>query len=889
MRGAAKWSLSFRAGLIVLLFYALAVASILFLTFCVALEFAGGFIGRRFWWAAAVRGALRTHFNLLKAFARGLRLPKMAEARIPLQPAEAEELFLMIETLCARAQMAAPRQVLLEMQMNAWVRLGGLGRGSGKVVLGLGYDLLAGLTREELEVVLAHELTHAKVTRRWTGLWLARGLERAVQVARGLRPRAAPRRRNARVSVLGRFFLTCSDGLAESAARWIAAASRQEEFAADRGAAALCGGALARATLLRVEALSRFAARLPWRERVAQLQAHTFSPWLVKELAGVKTMDFREIEAEVPDRFSTHPSLRDRWNAIPSDGAEPPPPDTRPAIEMLAEADLLAEKLMAKIQQTTIEQEDRDSRELRRWARKMRTASQMHPVQIFGAALVVAAEIAGAAVWIFGASLEVVFVIFLMAVLGLLIYWLARYREQFELPTPDFALLKRTWSSERSASDLVVKAMQSAWRARAAGKSKARTAAMLEAKCLAFLRECDYAKAEAAARLCLDLEPDSLAALMASAIAAAWHGQGAEAAHALSTVQEDAGLRGRSICWGAAWTYMLRGNWGRAEALLHQALDARPADPTLLNLRALCQSRRGKIQSAIISARRACTPSAVNHEHAKFLVDLLLEGGYLREAQQRLAPLDKYIRQDAELMLTAVRLNLLLRDLAAADHWADTLLKDDPPAYLIVRLAVLYEMSLQTEPAARFYRAALARAYFPDACLGLARVEAQRNNTAAARQHTLAALNLGRATGRFATPPLELLRPILSQLGALEAPSRSCRGWVATLGANASSTALAGRSFLVYGASQAQAERFMQTVLEALAPDGPRLAAVQLVWRPAAPEDQPAGMVRPGVQPPPDDRDLTPFARFQRRGTWQPHYAPMQPDPAAFQPLTQCA
>jgi Zn-dependent protease with chaperone function len=888
MRGAAKWSLTFRAGMVVLLFYACAFASILFLTACVVLEFAFGFAGRRFWWGVAARRALRIHFGLLKTFARGLRLPKMAEARVSLQREEAPGLFLMIESLCARTQMAPPRQVLLEMQMNAWVRLGGFSPGAGNVVLGLGYDLLAGLTREELESVLAHELTHAKVTNRLAGHWLARGLERAVQIARGLRPRAAPRRRNARVSVLARHFLGMSDWLAASAARWIAACSRQEEFAADRGAAELCGANTAGAALLKVEALSRFAARLPWRERVAQLQAHAFGRWLVKELSAVKSLDLSEIAAEIPDRFSTHPSLRDRLNALPSEGGDPRKADRRPAIEMLAQADVLAERLMAKIEQNTIEQEERDSRELRQWAGKMRVASKMRPAQIFGAGMVIAAEIAGAVAWIAGTTLDVATVIFTASVLGMLVYWLGRYREQFVLPTPDFGLLKKTWTCERVADNTALKEIELAWRAQAAGKSKPRAAAMLAAKSFEALRECDYARAGVAARLCLEAEPDSVAGRLASAIAGAWLGQGMEVTDALWAVQQAAGLRGRSICWGAAWTYMLRGNWGRAEALLQQTLDARPGDPTLLNLRALCQSRRSKIQSAIISARQACRPRPPNREHAKFLVDLLLEGGYLREAQRQLAPLDEQIRHDSEMMLAAIRLNLLLRNLETADHWAEYLMQEGPPAYLMVRMAVYYELARQGERAARFYREALDRAYFPDACLGLARLEAQQNNLAAARQHVLAALNLRRTPGRFATPPLELLRPILSQLAALEQPSRFCRGWIATFNAEATPTALGGRSFLVYATAEPQAHRYLQTVLEAMAPQGTRLAAVQ-TWRLAPPEDQPVGMVRPGVQPPPDESDRAPFTRFQRRGLWQPHYTPAQPDMAALQPLTQCA
>ncbi len=557
---------------------------------------------------------------------------------------------------------------------------------------------------------------------------------------------------------------------------------------------------------------------------------------------------------------------------------------------MLAQADAVAERLMGKILQRTIEQEERDSRALREWARKMRTATEMRPAQVFGAALVVASELAAAVVWIAGATLDVATVIFIVSVLGMLVYWLGRRREQFVLPTPDFGLLKNTWPSERIASDAALKETEAAWRARAAGKSKSWTAALLEAKSFEALRECDYARAEVAARLCLEAEPDSVAGWLASAIAAAWLGQGRETVRALSAVQRAAGLRGQAICWGAAWAYMLRGNWGRAEALLHQALDARPADPTLLSLRALCQSRRGKIQSAIISARHACQPRPASREHVKFLVDLLLEGGYLREAQRRLAPLDKHIRHDAELMLTAVRLNLLLRDLEAADHWAETLFKDVPPAYLLVRLAVLYELARQPERAARFYHEALARAYFPDACLGLARLAAEKNNLAAARLHTLAALNLRRTPGRFATPPLELLRPILLQLAALEPPTRFCRAWTATFGPNAAPTALADRSFLVYATGQPQAERYLQTVLEAMAPEGPRLVVVNITWRQSPPELQPpAGLVRPGVQPLPEDGDHPPFQRFPRRGLWQPHYAPLQTVFEAIQPLPQCA
>jgi tetratricopeptide (TPR) repeat protein/Zn-dependent protease with chaperone function len=869
---AGNWPFTLRASFFVFLFYAFALACILVLTACVVVEFAIGFIGGRFFWAAGMRRALKIHFRLLKTFVQSLRLTKAAAARIPLQREEAPEVFLMIESLRAQTQIAVPQQILVEMQMNAWIRLDGFwsSSGSGQVVLGLGYDLLAGLTRGELEVVLAHELMHASVTQRSLRHWLDRGLERALQLRQGLAHGGGTRHRPAHPSLLPRQFLAMSNRLAESSARWIAAAARHEEFKADWGAAGLCGSQAVRATLVKVESLSRAAARLSTRERVAHLQAHSFALWLAKELSSVKMFDSREIAAEVPKRFSTHPSLRDRLNALPFDSRQQQDQDMRPAIEMLTEADAIAERLMAKIQQTAVEQEERDSRELRGWARKMRVASEMRPAQIVGAVLVVASEIAAAVAWIVGATSEVATIIIISSIVGLLIYWLGRYREQFVLAVPDFALLKATWPSDPIVQEKIVKDVEATWDFSVSGNGKPWTVGLLATKSIEALRECDYAKAEFAASLCLQNEPDCVPALLVSAIAGAWLGKGRQVTSALSAVQRAAGLRGPSICWGVAWAYMLRGNWARAEALLQQAIPARPTDPTLLNLRALCQSRRGKIQSAIASARRACHPRPVNREHAKFLVDLLLEGGYLQEARQQFSHLEKYSGDDSELMLTAVRLNLLLHNVEAADHWAELLLQDEPPPYLIVRLGAVYELATQFEQASRFYANALAGAFFPDACLGLARLAAKENNLEAARYHTFEALSLCRALGRFATPPLELLRPILLQLSSLEPPSRFCQAWVASLSVDFVPTALSGKSFIIFAEEQPEAERYLRHVLEALSGGKPRLVPGSVAWRLGGPEQQPVGLVFPGIQPLSDEEGHTPLRGFQRQGLWQP-------------------
>jgi tetratricopeptide (TPR) repeat protein len=325
-----------------------------------------------------------------------------------------------------------------------------------------------------------------------------------------------------------------------------------------------------------------------------------------------------------------------------------------------------------------------------------------------------------------------------------------------------------------------------------------------------------------------------------------------------------------------AWAGLLRGQWARAEALLEQVIDKNPDHPTLLNLRALCQLRRGKIQSAIISARRACAPRPRNREHAKFLVDLLLEGGYVHEARARLMALDKDIPYDQDLMLTAIRLNLSLRNFQGADHWTEIMLRSSTPPHMIVQLGAYYELSRQSDQAARLYRQALGRAFYPDACLGLARLEAARGNKAEAHRHTLAALNFRQTLGEHATPPWELLRLTLTQLALLETPLKTGRAWIAALPDKALPAPLAGMSFIVYAASQPLAERYLQMILEAMSPKGQRVAVPDIIWRLAPPEHQPFGPVRPGMQPFLESVEALARRGFQRGGFWQPRHSRIQ-------------
>ena len=859
--GVAKWPHILGGSAVILQFYAFASLTLVLLSGWVALEAVAGYLGGSLRWAVVTRGSFRRHFEVLQALLRSLRLRKQAETQVPLAVADAPELFAMLESLCFLLNIAPAPAVFLEMDGKASFQHG------ERITLGIGFDLFAGLTRSELEVVLAHELCHASLPRWIMGRWLAHGLQRGLQLSRALSRLCPPRERSNPTS-LASALLQVTEGLVEATARHAAAFSRQEELAADRGAAVILGSEAVHHALLKMESLKHYAARLSWHERLAQLEAQTFSAWLTQEFSKAKPVTITELNALTQDRYSTHPSLRDRLAALPPTTIALTQPDTRSAISLLANPDALAESLFARVLATTIKEEERDTRKLRRWIKETRVARDLRPVQACGGALVLAAAIAATVAWSVGAGPGVLSAIWASLAVGLLLFHLGRYREQFTLPLPDFGLLKHTWDTDRDAPDDELKRVKTLCAEQVSGKNPKKACRILESKCFDALRECDYPKAAVAAQMLLAQQPDSLAGLLTSAITLAWRGDG-KAADVIAAVQRKNGLKGPSLCWGIAWAFMFRGNWGRAEALLEQTIDQHPADPTLLNLRALCQARRGKIQSAIHNARRACEPQPKNIEHAKFLIGLLLEGGYVREAQTRLAPLEQQIDADPELMLLVVRTNLSLRNYAGAEAWSRALTRKSAPAYMIVQLAAFHELAGLFDQAGSYYSAALSQGHFPDACLGLSRVEAGRNNISAARQHALNALAFLKPLGKFATPPITLLRPILTQLATLEPPVWAAHAWLANLPDNALPSALAGMSFIVYGTSQSKAEQILRTVMDAMFAGGIRPATINIAWRLAPPDHQPFGNVCPGVQPLLNDTGSSPYREFHRRGLWQ--------------------
>lgn len=163
-------------------------------------------------------------------------------------------------------------------------------------------------------------------------------------------------------------------------------------------------------------------------------------------------------------------------------------------------------------------------------------------------------------------------------------------------------------------------------------------------------------------------------------------------------------------------------------------------------------------------------------------------------------------------------------------------------------LGSVYEQARQEEKAAAFYRQAVEVGHCPEAFVGLARLEAQRENSQQARDHLLAALDVTRPLGDGAVGPMPLFPVILAQLVALEVPVANCQAWTATLPMSASLLALASASLLVYAPGWSDAQRYLEEILSALRPGTPPIHPQSIHWRVAAKERQPDRPVRPGVQ-----------------------------------------
>jgi len=849
LSGFAKVVLILGSAAVMLLFYAFSLLAILLLTGLIAAELALFVVSIRFLAARLIMPYLNKHVGLLVMFLKTFRLRKGVDFRISLQPEDAPALHQMLRGLCDRLELSFPQEVSLQMGDGAWVVLKGLRRGAGKTTLGVGYDLLAGMTVAEMEAVLAHEMTHAKLIQRGFRNWLNAGQARLRRLAVALWNQINVARWAKQSAHVAGLLFSVVDRLVRLSTRLVAAYSRQDEFEADRGAAALCGAVTLRSALSKLESLHRITSRLPWNERVAQLQQSSgYSQWLLEEITQGTPAQAEDLSQALFNKYSTHPLIRDRLAALPPD-EKMPNPNSACAIQLLAKPDEIAGKLMTALQALLAEQEKKDSKALEKFSKRTDRGANLTSWQGGGSMAIIFGILGG---FMCLAAHQFIFAgIALAAVIaGVMAVRLGRYRDRLDLPVPKYERLVKP-ATDKTGPDKIEarqKEITEELSARFRLEKPMIRATELARECYLALEACDYLRAHVAGRECLKFHKKSVAGALGLAVACASFKQIPTTARLLFFVQRQTGFKSFSTTWGAAWAGLLAGDWIRAEAMLEKALKLQPQQTTLIALLAIAQSRRGKIQSSIINARRACEACPGSKDYKKFFVARLLDGGYTREAQASLEELKNDWAGDLELMISIAQFHLLQRQFQEADLWATRVKEAGASAQMLVRLGKLYEAARQKEHATALYHEALASDHYPEAHLGLGRLKTDRKDKAEARQHILAALDVDKPLGKEGVGTLQILHPILQQMLWLHEPVPSCRAWIASFPTNGQPAALVGQSFTVYAPDFAQAQEHFHAILSAFQPGKPPVTPPSHHWRSAPRPMQPDGPVRPGVQ-----------------------------------------
>ena len=792
--------------------------------------------------AGTVGGILQREWKLLQIVLKSLWLPTPIEYRLKIQPAEAPRLYELLTRLAGKMGVRPPDEIFVEMNNGAWVQLKGLIRGRGTTLLGVGYDLLAGLPEHEVEAVLAHEMAHARLVNRGLSGWMNRTLGRLVRLTSALSNYTAERKQAGSRSMLGEVLFRICDGMTTRSVRLVATYSRQDEFEADAGAAEACGAASIRWALIHLQRLSADLERLPWAERLAHLEADdSFSRWLVGALAQERVKARNQMRDAV-DPFSTHPSLRDRIRALGADESAAVP--GRPGIELLGDPDRVASQLVTAIHRTATREERKDDYSLQEQIRKIQNPSHSNLWAVIGAAFIIFALLGSVAKFTGGNDTSLFFLV-ILGTLGVLLARKALHRDRRKLPIPAFGTLtwKRIPVEEIGALEASIETDLRERFEPAGGKPDVNG---YVDTCYAALADLDYLKAHVAARLALRKSEKHVDAALGLGIAAAAIGNGKQSTDLHEWVRQFTGWRSDNVKWGVAWARCLLDDWATTEALLAQLVEKRPDHPTFQSLLGLAKIARGKIRTAENHFRAAITLEPDNRHHTVQLASLYLDSGRLRDAIATITPLRDVAESEVQVAGLFLRLELLQRNEEEAARWAGIIESLDPDPFSHVKFGFLFESARFDDRARAYFERALAAGHFPEAHIGLARLQAAAGDRPVARQHLLDALNAERERPVTAQSPLALLPDIISQLNNLEDERVQCRAWIATVPLQTGGP-LAGASMFVCAPEEQSAAAHLERVLSALYPTA-GMTSDQMLWKEAPDETQPVRPIAPGVQ-----------------------------------------
>jgi Zn-dependent protease with chaperone function len=582
------------------------------------------------------------------AFAVSLRLRKDGMVhRIPLSREDGPELWSLIEDLARRIDVVTPDELVLTNGVDAWVQLVDVEGGRKRTRLGLGFDLMGGLTAGQVRAVLAHEMAHAKYVKRGYLGFLMKGLARTEQCSATLTEIARddengwlPRNIASLMGMVPRL-------VAKVGGRLVASCSRYDEFLADRVAAEICGGSEVAQALLTTHVLSEPAEKLSWRERLLHLEREPgYTSWLQDQLRFVNEEDREKaeaaaLEAENHNELSTHPSLSDRilaLDSIPAAEMDYGLGSTGNGVNLLRAPDNTARKLLRETERVMEEEERKATANLSKWASKEFSKPQQER-RLYAACAMIGGFIILVPTWIYLADegwtfSEIALVSFCIAFIAIAVGLLVKpAKAGLDIPVPSLSsyraanllrteesrcLHQRLYTPTETYSEQKWKLEKGQEEEREARQqavadeceitvppdiSKPREVARFWAgRGADFLSRCQYEEALYCSTLALKSKPKFVDATLVHGIALAFGGY----PNAAETL-DDGLKRSRTTTgrWAVAWGVSLLEQTEVTEAMLLPLMQGHETRALQWHLLAVCQSDNGRQREALNSFRRA--------------------------------------------------------------------------------------------------------------------------------------------------------------------------------------------------------------------------------------------------------------------------------------------
>jgi heat shock protein HtpX len=807
---------------------------------------------------------------LIGSMIRGLHRPAAAEFSVPLDPDTAPGLFVLLRELSARLELPLPRRVRLEHSSNAWARLGGLLRGSGRYEVGIGFLLLVILEPDEVAAVVAHELAHARLVQRGLHRLVGTGVARLCAVTDDLREliEEVSRTERGRTPQGAQMLFGLLTPLAARACALHALGSRSQEFAADRLAASLAGAEPLRRALRKIRSM----ASAPWQPRGRDWNARLhsdddFATWLRREYENALSAEAVEDAAgpEAPiSRFSTHPPMPERLAALAEVASTTAV--SIPKEPLLREPRRLAGHLLEQTDATLCRLERRAERLARRWFGET-YAPYRHDIWTRAAfawgvllslpliAMVVmlllsgsrlnAADVGGFSL-LFLVAAGPALVIYPLSRLGL-----RRYPPEWPVPSP-----AAFWSS--AERDEVTEAGPEGPSLEAAPSNLEGAPALARhwgETARAALTSGDMRRALHSGLEALSHHPTEPNGLAAVAVAGAHSGLEQHAQSALVQYLRRH-RRAPGAIWIAAWYFFEQGEPALAEGGVLNVLDRctgrRRRKPvpshslaTVWLMLARLREAREAYLTGLAAASEAVKLAPDEPAGHRCRLRLLFELGRVAEAEAELDWLQQRIPDDREVLRGRVRACLLRDRAAEAERCANAYLQCHSGPIELVHLADVASEERDELHARWLLQQAASKGHVPAALIRMAGLEARAGREEQVRGLVAAALDPRReaTVGPAATA---LLPAALSLLKQLSPAVDDCQAWSVRLTFPEPVLGAAVWTLGVHAPSIETAAEHVTWLYHALMPGTP-LRAEQLLIGPGPAHHRPLATEHPGI------------------------------------------